>query len=389
MTLEVGGEAAINTFDKMFDSLDRDLATDPFLVEAEDNVEIQENRYEIFAHHTYNFSQTLVLQSSITTELSKIVADNIFPDGSLSRRDTSFTYFKPRINLRYDVTSRDQLRATVEKKVSQLDFNNFVTRFDQRSEEFRFGNTNIRPEQLWEFLAAFEHRLANDGGSIEFEGFYRRYTDKIAKVDFTEFLDFAFQDIGREAFFALPPDQALRDFIDEDGSDFISKSGNIDSAKSYGVNVKGNLRLSFVGLSDAVISGKYTYEKSNVLDQFTRVERRFERQSLHRWDFDYRHDITNLGLSYGGRLVFNSDAATNDVNYYWPFSPQASLSAFVEYNIFDGIKVRLDAKQLTGKRGNSSQFLFSDHIRFDELSERIDKQTTVPREIEISIQGTF
>jgi len=389
MTIEVGGEAAINTFDKMFNREDRDNSTDPFLTEAEDNVEIQENRYEIFAHHTYNISQAVILQSSLTTEFSKIVADNIFPDGTISRRDTNFTYFKPRVNLRYDVTSRDQVRATVEKKVSQLDFNNFVTRFDQRSEEFRFGNTNIRPEQLWEFMTAYEHRLTNDGGSIEIEAFYRRFTDKIARVDFTEYVDFTFQDIEREAFFALPPDQALRDYIDDTGSDFISKSGNIDKATSYGVNVKGSLRLGFIGLSDAVLSGKYTYEKSNLLDQFTRVERRFDRQSLHRWEFDYRHDVTNLGLSYGGRLVLNSDAATNNISFHWPFSPQASLSAFVEYIIFDGIKLRVDAKQLTGKRGNSSQFLYTNHIRFNELDERINRQTTVPREIEISVQGSF
>lgn len=388
-SIEVGGEAAINTFDKSFDSQDRDLATDPFLVEAEDNVEIQENRFEVFVHHTYNFSDALVMQSSLTTEFSKIVADNIFPDNTFSRRDTSFTYFKPRINLRYDVTARNQLRATVEKKVSQLDFNNFVTRFDQRTEEFKFGNTNIRPEQLWEFLAAYEHRLDNDGGSIEFEGFYRSYTDKIARVDFTDYVDFAFSEIDTEGFFALPPNDAVRDYINDFGSGFIAKSGNVDNATSYGVNVKGSLRLGFVGLTDAVFSAKYTYEKSKVIDQFTKMEQPFQRVNEHRWDLNYRHDLTGLGLSYGGRAVFSSDAATSDINYYWPFSPQASLSLFAEYNIFAGIKLRIDAKQLTQKRGLSTQFNYSDHIRLDDFSERIEKYTTVPREVEISIQGTF
>ncbi|MEZ5759154.1 MAG: TonB-dependent receptor [Emcibacteraceae bacterium] len=388
-TLEVGGEAAINSFDKRFNSETRDLATDPFEVEAQDNVEISENRYEVFANHTYNISSTIVLQSTLTTEFSKIVADNIFPDNSISRRDTSFTYFKPRVNLRYDLTSQDQLRGTVEKKVSQLDFNNFVTRYDQRAEKYQFGNTNIRPEQLWEFLAAYEHRFNNDGGSIQFEGFYRHYKDKITLVDFTEYLDFAHNAIEREAFFSLPPDMALRDYIVDSGSDFISKSGNVDKATSYGVNVKGSLRLGLVGLPDAVFSGTYTYEKSNVVDPFTLEDRPFQRTSLHRWDLNYRHDMTDIGLSYGGRAVFESDAATNDIYYYWPFSPQASLSVFVEYNILKGIKLRAEAKQLTGKRGYSTQYNYIDHIRFNELDERIDKRTTVPREIEISIQGTF
>lgn len=88
----------------------------------------------------------MVLQSSLTTEFSKIVANNILVGGAIDRRDTSFTYLKPRFNFRYDVTSLDQVRLLVEKKVSQLDFNNFVTRFDQMEQIFKPGNTKIRHE---------------------------------------------------------------------------------------------------------------------------------------------------------------------------------------------------------------------------------------------------
>ncbi len=392
-SLEVGGEAAINTFDKSFRSEDFDTDLDSFVLEADDDVKIKENRYEIFAHHTYNVTDVFVVQTSLTTEFSKIVADNFFPDGTLlDSRNTSFTYFKPRLNLRYDLAARDQLRATVEKKVSQLDFNNFVTRFDQRTEEFKIGNTQLRPEQLWEFLLAYEHRFANDGGSFEIEGFYRDFTDKIERVDFTEYVDLGLNPTDRETFFGLvgmPGFDAARDYINDVGSDFTDKSGNVPSASSYGANVKGSLRLGFAGLSDAVLSATYTYEKSSVINQFTLMEQRFQGQSLHRWDINYRHDITDLGLSYGGRVNFNSDAATTDINDYWPFSPQASVSVFAEYNIFNGIKLRVDAKQLTKRRGLSTQYTYVDHIRLNELSVRADKDTRVPREIEISLQGTF
>ena len=392
-SLEVGGEAAINTFDKSFKSEDFDTVLDEFVLEADDDVKIKENRYEIFAHHTYNVTDVFVVQTSLTTEFSKIVADNFFPDGTLlDTRDTSFTYFKPRLNLRYDLTQRDQLRATVEKKVSQLDFNNFVTNFDQRTEEFKIGNTQLRPEQLWEFLLAYEHRLANDSGSFEIEGFYRDFKDKIERVDFTEYVDLALNPTDRETFFGLfgmPGFDAARTYIIDEGSGFTDKSGNVPSASSYGANVKGSLRLGFVGLSDAVLSATYTYEKSSVINQFTLVEQPFDRLSDHRWDINYRHDITDLGLSYGGRVNFNSDMLTTDINDYWPSSPQASLSVFAEYNIFNGIKFRIDAKQLTKKRGLSTQYTYVDHIRLDELSVRAEKDTRVLRELEVSLQGTF
>lgn len=383
-TIEFGGEAAINTFDKTFDKVERDTVDDLFELASSDNVEIQENRYEVFVNHTYNISSNLVLQSSLVTEFSKIVADNIFDDGTISRRDTSFTYFKPRINLRYDLTGQDQIRATIEKKVSQLNFNSFVTRFDQRTEEIRLGNTNIRPEQLWEFSLAFEHRLPNDTGSLEAEVFYRSYKDYITRVDFTEYEDFGGSSIGREAFFALPPDMALRDMIG-----FTSKSGNVDKATATGVRLKSNIRLGFIGIPQATLSANYTFEKRRGLDQFTLLERNFDRAADHTLDLNFRHDITGLGLSYGARTSFRSDQQTNDITYHWPNNPQPSINVFVEYAIFKGIKLRVDAKQLTGKRQTSTLYSFSDHIRFNDLSQRSERQSTVPREVEISIQGTF
>jgi len=388
-TIELGGEAAFNAFNKSFDSKNRVLASNPYATVAADNVKIKENRYEVFANHTFNISNSLVLQSSLTTEFSQIIADNVLPDAAISRRNTSFTYIKPRINLRYDVTPRNQIRATIEKKVSQLNFNSFVTRYDQRTEEFKYGNTNIRPEQIWEFLTAYEHRFANDGGSIEIEGFYRNFTDKIVRTDFTKYVDLGFTSVGREAFFALPPNTAVRSYIKDTGSGFISKSGNVGKASSYGFNLKGSYRLGSVGLKDAVLSAKYTFEKSKIIDQFTRLERSFSRSSDHIWDLNYRHDLTNFGLSYGGRVSFSSNGANHDIRYYQPYNPQANVSVFAEYNIFDGIKVRIDAKQLTQKRGTSSRYIYSDHIRINSLSSREKRQTTVPRELEISIQGTF
>ncbi|WP_438994569.1 TonB-dependent receptor plug domain-containing protein [Pseudemcibacter sp.] len=390
-TLEFGAEAAINTFDKSFESINRDAPTDPFELVTRDRVEIQENRYEIFANHTYNFSQKLVLQSSLITEISNIVAENLFPDGSLiDRRDTSFTYFKPRANLRYDVTGSDQLRATVEKKVSQLEFQNFVTRYDQRIEQFQFGNTQIRPEQVWEFLLAYEHRFPNDGGSFEIEGFYRDFTDKIERIDFTQYYDFGFNPLNNfNEFAAISPDAALREFVDDNGEGFVSKSGNIDKGSSFGANVKASVRFGFIGVPNAVLSANYTFEKSNIIDQFTFLDRRFVRNSIHRVSVDYRHDITDIGLAYGARARFTSDAATNDINFYWPFSPQAFVGLFVEYNILPTVKLRIDAKQLTGRRGVSTQFLYNDHIGLNDLRNRIERDTSVPRELEVSISGTF
>lgn len=383
-SLEIGGEIAINNFDKSFENRERNGAADAFVLINSDDVKIKENRYEIFASHTYNISSEVVLQSSVITEFSKIIADNVFAGGTPTRRDTSFTYFKPRFNLRYDVSDRNQIRATVEKKVSQLDFGNFVTRYDQEAQVLRLGNTNIRPEQIWDFSMEFEHRLANDGGSIGIEVFYRDYKDHITQVDFTDYQDFANNSISSDDFFALMPTSVLRDQLD-----FSSKSGNIDKASSIGGKINISKRLDFVGLSDAVVTANYIYEKRRALDQFTGIDRIFPWSSDHTLNVNFRHDITDLGLAYGFSGQYKSLQISQDINYLWPTKPAAEFEIFAEYNIFKGIKVAIKAENLTGKRSKSTFTFYNDHIRFNDALSRTERETTNWTEVTVSLQGTF
>ena len=388
-SLELGGEAAINTFDKTFNDFGRSNVIDPFVLGTSDDVEIKENRYEIFGNHSFNISSAIVLQSSITAEFSKIVADNILQGGMIDRRDTSFTYLKPRFNFRYDVTAQDQIRLLAEKKVSQLDFNNFVTRFDQMEQIFKFGNTNIRPEQTWDFAATYEHRLPNDKGSFEVEVFYRKYTDYISTVDFTNYVDFAHNPIDGDAFFGLPPDTALRDYVDDTGESYAAKSGNIAKANSYGAKIKTNLRLGFIGIPNATISVNYTFEKRQTIDQFTRLERSFDGLPDQTWAVNFRHDIPEFQFIYGFDLTARSDYTRFYIDYYWPNSPASNIKIYAEKTIFTDYKLRLEAEGLRKTRGLSTYRSYDDHILFNDLYERKEQHWKRLTQLRISIQGTF
>ncbi len=386
-SLEWGGEVAINTAGGSFLNLERDAAVDPFDTTSDDVVDIKENRYEVFANHTYNASSSLVIQTSLTTEFSKIIADNLSFGATQPQRNTSFTYLKPRANVRYDISDRDQLRFTAEKKVSQLDFENFVTSFNPRTETLEIGNTNIRPEQIWEFSTTYEHRLANDGGSIEIEAFYHDFKDHITKVDFSEYENFAGGPISADEFFALqgmPGFDALRDSIN-----FESKSGNVDSGKAYGVKVRSSIRLGFLNLPQAVVGVSYTYEKKETTDQFTFITRPFDRHSEHTLDFNFRHDITDIGLSYGFEGKIESDRITYDLTWAWPGSPGLDLIAFAEYNVFDGAKLRVEFENIGGRPNRSTFIGYNDHRRFDDSWGRIERFTKNPTEVTVSLQGTF
>ncbi|MBT6035709.1 MAG: TonB-dependent receptor plug domain-containing protein [Kordiimonadaceae bacterium] len=383
-SLEAGGEGAFNSYDQSFNQLafsDEDTISS---ILANDTVEISEKRYELFVNHNYNISPKMALQSSLVAEFSTITADSILPGGDVSRRQSSFTFLKPRFNFSYDVTAQDQVRLLAEKKVSQLDFKNFVTRFDNGTQQLIFGNTGIKPQENWEFSLAYEHRFNNNLGSIELELYHHRYKDLIDNVDFTQYEDELGNSIGADAFFALPPSTTLRDSIN-----FTAKSGNVDRATAYGVKVKGNIRLGFIGLAEAVLNVDYEYSKRKTTDQFTGLWRAMDRRSEHTIKVGFRHDITDWKASYGFNGVFRSNYERFYINYYWPSDPYPELSAFAELTVFKGIKLRVEGAQLIGKRQRSTRFNYNDHIKFGDIS-RVDlRDTRTAQEIRFSLQGTF
>ena len=382
--LEYGGEVAINTSDRLFQNDERDTSANVFEQTNSDIVGIKENRYEFFAHHTYNITSKFVVQTSLQNEFSKIIANNTFAGGMPTRRDTSFSYFKPRINLRYDIGDRDQIRGTVEKKVSQLNFSNFVTRFDRLANVLRVGNTNIRPEQVWEFSVQYEHRFLNDGGAFDIQLFYHRFNDHITRVDFSEYENFTGDGIESEEFFNLPPTIALRDNIS-----FLSKSGNIPSATAYGIRANTSIRLSFLGLQNAVLALNYVYDKTEAIDQFTGNKRPFDWRSPHTYGFNFRHDLNDYGISYGFSGESQSDRESNDIDYHWTGNPVLSLEAFAEYIFDNGIKIRVAGENIRTKVLDANFNRYNDHIRLNDFAGtllRLEKQAT---EITFSIQGTF
>ena len=95
------------------------------------------------------------------------------------------------------------------------------------------------------------------------------------------------------------------------------------------------------------------------------------------------------GISYGFNGEIKSDYERFYINYYWPSSPYPEISAFVEANVYQGIKARVEGNQLLGKRQRSTQISYNDHIRFDDVSRIATRDTRTAQEIKFSLQGTF
>lgn len=367
--IEVGGEAAINNFDKLFTNEDFDMGA--YALSVNDDVAVKENRYEIFANHTYNISPKMVLQSSLTGEFSKISSLTVPLAGGNVQRSSNFKFLKPRVDFRYDFSERDQLRVSVEKKVSQLNFQNFVATYDVTNDVLRLGNTGIVPEKSWNYSLAYEHRLPNDAGALQVELFYRDLKDYIELVDFTQFFDGDGAPIPRAAI------------------DPISKSGNIPSARAYGIKTTGNLRLGFIGLPQAVISVNHAWEDTDVVDQFSGIHRPFKWKAAHEFKFNFRHDITDLGLSYGFKGTIKSRNGRHEINEVASTYNGDLYEAFAELKIWNDFKLILRFEHITPLKYTTDVKVYNDHIRYNDLSQLETGNWIYVKEYSVHLQGTF
>lgn len=348
-SVELGGEAARNTLDQdlqAFFDLDRNGTLEPVVMPIS-RPHVEEARGEVFLSHKWSVNQRLSLDSSLNYEFSKLTTN--YP----LQPTRTLRFLKPRLDLRYKRGEQDQLRFLVERTVSQLDFANFVPSYNVVDDRIEAGNPGLAPEKTWRFEVGYERRLPDDGGVLEARLFYDTIKDPIDKAPlFTPFL--------------------------------VSASGNLDSAKRYGAEGKASLRLTALGLRDAVLSLRALRQHSEVLDPFTGAKRRLKDDRVYAYDISFRHDVLPLRMAYGftykslGTGVINSDLLVRE---YYKLEPL--LEVFIEKQVRPGAKLRLDVYSITRSPETRSRVIYAQNAlhgvprRVDFYREERDMRAAV------------
>jgi len=278
---------------------------------------VQELRYEPFAVHNWQINDRMSLESSVIYETSTIEQSG---DVSNSR---DFGFVKPQIDYRFDITSSLQLRAGVRKDVEQLSFSDFSATVDGGDEEqnTQAGNPDIRQEQSWRYEFNLEMRLPDDLGVVNSQFWYRDLEDVIGRVDVS------------------PTPDNLQ-----------SARGNIGDGKRYGLNLDVSTRLSMLGLPNALLTTGVRLRDSEVTDPFLGIERRMEGNGRWETNVGFRHDVTDMGLTYGldykhesngGSGATEIDIIDTETRIRQPF-----MSAFVEKTAFGNVTFRLESNNM-------------------------------------------
>ena len=271
---------------------------------------VEEIRYEAFAIHNWQINGRMSLESTLIFEESEIKQS-----GDVSKK-RKFDFVRPKLDYRFDITPSLQLRATVEKDVAQLSFNDFTANTNEMDDDQNSiaGNPDLRQEQSWRYDLNLEYRFRDDGGVINTNVFYHDLEDVIDKVD-------------------VSTPTALQ-----------SANGNIGDGERYGMNLDGSLRLSMFDLPQVLVTSRVAVEDGNVTDPFRGYDRRLRRQGRGSYRYGFRHDMISRDINYGINVngSFYGDTLVYDIDKIESYDGDDFIMAFLEIKGWGGLTYRLE-----------------------------------------------
>ena len=268
-SLEYGVESAYNELDRTFNLIYFDSdgkQTSAGLINT--SGEVQEDRYEGFLSYNLPLSNKIRAELALNYEWSEISQSG---DVNLSRE---FQYWKPRIDLKWDYKENRQIRLNVERNVGQINFDDFISSFDQFEETIRAGNPDLRPETSWELKLEHEWRLPNDGGVITLKGLASEIDGPVDRLPI----------------------------------DGYAGIGNLGSGERTQARIDGSIRINKL-LEGGVFRFMGYLQSTEVNDPVTNIKRDFS--WYKRWEtmIGIRQDVPggkyNWGIMYRSQSQFN------------------------------------------------------------------------------------
>ncbi|CAN5116391.1 TonB-dependent receptor [soil metagenome] len=306
LTLEVGGEGAFN-FLEGSNHYQQNGVNIPL---PSANVRVEETRGEFFGQSTWRPRDDLTFEAGVRFETSTISETG---DAVKSR---SFFYAKPRFTAAWSPDKDSQVRLRVEKKVGQLDFGNFISTTDLKQNQINAGNPDLRPDQRWQYEAAYERRFWGKG-SVVITLLHETIDDVV-------------------------------DLVPIIGPGFaFDATGNIGSGTGDSVNIEATLPLDKLGLKGGTLSSSTTWRVSEVTDPLTGKKRRISSQRPKAVSFGYAQDLpqwkSTVGLNYD--QLWNETAfRLAEVDHRIVTPP--FLQIYGEYKPQPGLSFRLEATNL-------------------------------------------
>ena len=319
---------------------------------------VEEIRYEGFAIHNWQINARMSLESSLLYEMSEIeqrADDNKVRD---------FDFWKPKLDFQYNITSTFQLRASVEKQVSQLRFSDFSAATNDRDEDqdTLAGNPELVPEEVWRYNLNLDYRLPNDGGVLNSRLFYYDVGNSIDRIDISP-----------------GPEQ------------LATTNGNVGDGTVYGLNLNASIRLGVIDLPQAVVTAGLLVQDSYIYDPMSATERKVVPYDRGRYSLGFRHDVPDLRLNYGFNYFDGIDGNRTffDINNVIYIGSNSNLNLYVEKVGFAGASYRFEIDNALDHENCRERRRYFGYLRNGDLSEIERYCTTNGTRFTFKARATF
>ncbi|WP_309628910.1 TonB-dependent receptor domain-containing protein [Brevundimonas sp.] len=343
---EGGGEAAYNFLDSATTYAENGVPVP--LPSA--SVKVEELRGEVFGQTTWRPGPQLTVEAALRVEVSEISQSG---DSDLSE---TFVYPKPRLQVTWNPIADHQFRFRVEREVGQLDFGDFVASADVDLNQVEGGNPELEPGKVWTYEAVYERRFWGEGA----------LTVTLRRHQLEDIIDVIPLIGGFEAV------------------------GNIGDGWSNQQQVVLTLPMDRLGLSNARLSGRVSFDQSRVTDPLTGEERRIGGRLPFGCGVEFNQDLRGGRWSWGFEHGCNVDDPiqyrVREVRY---FEDEPFVTVYGQWKPRPDLTVRLDVGNATDREQRRERFVYSGPRNSAPLSFREERGTTMSPWLFIQIRKTL
>ena len=348
-SFEYGFESAYNKLDRTFNLIYFDSEskeTDSGLINTSGKVE--EDRYEAFLSYNFPLSKKIRAEFALNYEWSEISQSG---DVALSRE---FKYWKPRIDIKWDYEKNRQIRLNIERNVGQINFDDFISSYDQFEERIRAGNPDLQPATAWEVRLEHEWRIPNDGGVITLKGFATEIDGPVERVP-----------VGGYA-----------------------AIGNLGTGKKTQARIDGSLRIDKI-LTGGVFRFMGYLQSSEVLDPVTNVKRDLAWHKRWEYMLSIRQDVPggkySWGVTYRGQSQFN----IYDPYLWGRFAQEPTLGFGVTAKINPKLNLNFMVKNVLSDFGFGRKIIYNGFKSKNDILLQENFPVKQHTFYKIELEGTF
>jgi outer membrane receptor protein involved in Fe transport len=228
-------------------------------------------------------------------------------------------FAKPRVSVTWTPIAQTQIRASIERKVSQLDFGDFVADSALTTGQVRAGNPDLNPEQSWNGELTLERRFWKDGVAT--------VTLRHAKLS----------DVIDRAPIFTP------------GGGVYDSPANIGDGTDDSIGVTLNLPLEKFGVRGGLLKGESTWTRSEVTDPTTGKTRRKSGQHPIDWELVFSQDLPLKGIKWGLEAYGGWRETYYRFSEIETYKLRTFVVTYIDYKPRPDITLRVEIDNLTAR----------------------------------------